>query len=46
MMHALDKVNHWHAGRAPDITAIEIGDELETALDLFSKIAAKLPKLT
>ena len=29
---------------APDILAIEIADELETALDLFTKIAAKLSK--
>lgn len=28
----------------PDILATEIADELETALDLFTKIAAKLPK--
>ena len=29
---------------APDILAVEIADELQTAFDLFSKIAAKLPK--
>jgi hypothetical protein len=29
---------------APDILATEITDELETAFDLFSKIAKKLPK--
>jgi type I restriction enzyme M protein len=29
---------------APDILATEIADELETAFDLFSKIAKKLPK--
>ena len=29
---------------APDILAAEIADELETAFDLFSKIAKKLPK--
>jgi type I restriction enzyme M protein len=29
---------------APDILATEIADELEAAFDLFSKIAAKLPK--
>ena len=29
---------------APDILAAEIADDLETALDLFTKIAAKLPK--
>jgi type I restriction enzyme M protein len=29
---------------APDILATEIADELQTAFDLFSKIAAKLPK--
>ena len=29
---------------APDIIAAEIADELETAFDLFSKIAKKLPK--
>ena len=29
---------------APDILATEIADELQTALDLFTKIAVKLPK--
>jgi type I restriction enzyme M protein len=29
---------------APDILAAEIADELETAFDLFTKIAKKLPK--
>jgi hypothetical protein len=29
---------------APDILAAEIADELEAAFELFSKIAAKLPK--
>jgi len=29
---------------APDILAIEIADELQTVVDLFSRIAAKLPK--
>jgi type I restriction enzyme M protein len=29
---------------APDIIAAEIADELETAFDLFTKIAKKLPK--
>ena len=29
---------------APDILAVEIADELETAFDLFTKIAKKLPK--
>ena len=29
---------------APDILAAEIADDLETALDLFTRIAAKLPK--
>ena len=29
---------------APDILATEIADELEAAFELFSKIAAKLPK--
>jgi len=29
---------------APDILAAEIADELEAAFDLFTKIAAKLPK--
>jgi type I restriction enzyme M protein len=28
----------------PDVLAAEITDELEAAFDLFSKIAAKLPK--
>lgn len=28
----------------PDVLATEIADELEAAFDLFSKIAAKLPK--
>jgi type I restriction enzyme M protein len=31
---------------APDILAAEIADELEAAFELFSKIAAKLPKST
>jgi type I site-specific restriction-modification system R (restriction) subunit len=31
---------------APDILAAEIADELETAFDLFSKIAKKLPQST
>jgi hypothetical protein len=29
---------------APDVLAEEIADELEAAFELFSKIAAKLPK--
>ena len=29
---------------APDILATEIADDLQTAFDLFTKIAAKLPK--
>jgi len=28
----------------PDVIATEIADELETALDLFSRIAKKLPQ--
>ena len=31
---------------APDILAAEIADELESAFELFCKIAAKLPKST
>jgi len=37
------QVDHRHTDQAHEIKAIEIADELKTAFDLFSKVAAKLP---
>jgi hypothetical protein len=33
-----------HAARSPDIIAQEIADDLESALEQFTKIAARLAK--